>query len=94
MKISLSLPEEVVKAVDRIISQPSSPVRSRSAFVAAAVREFLARNYPEPYLESIRGKIIKPTVLSYLKAMPSERFKTRSPHLRGRRIQTEWVEVE
>ena len=94
MKISLSLPEEVVKAVDRIISQSSSPVRSRSAFVAAAVREFLARNYPEPYLESIRGKIIKPTVLSYFKAMSGERFKTRSPRLRGRRIQTEWVEVE
>jgi len=94
MKISLSLPEEVVKAVDHVISQPSSPVKSRSAFVAAAVREFLARNYPEPYLESIRGKIIKPTVLSYLKAMPSERFKMRSPRLRGRRIQTEWIEIE
>lgn len=93
MKVSLSLPEEIVKAVDHIVNQPDSPVRNRSNLIALAVEEFLVRNYPESYLKSTGRKIVKPTVLSYLRALPSERYKMRSPRLRGRRIHAEWIEI-
>jgi len=93
MKLSISLPEEVVKAIDNVVSQGGSPAKNRSSFIALAIEEFLVQNYPDLFLGSIKGKVVKPTVLSYLAAMPSRRFKMRSPRLRGRRIHAEWIEV-
>ena len=93
MKISISLPEEVVKAIDNVVSQGGTLVKNRSSLIALAIQEFLIRNYPDLNMKSMKGKIIKPTVLSYLRTMPSERFKMRSPRLRGRRIHAEWVEI-
>lgn len=89
MKVSVSLPEEVVKAIDEIVNRRGSLSRNRSSLIAAALEDFLARNYPEDYREPAKGKAVGPTVLSYLEA----RFRMRSPRLRGRAIDTEWIEV-
>ena len=94
MKISISIPEELAKSIDSVINQPNSIITNRSNLVAVAIKEFLTRNFPELYLNSTRAKAIKPTVLSYLKTIPDERFKMRSPKLRGRRIHAEWVEIK
>ncbi|HID91048.1 TPA: ribbon-helix-helix protein, CopG family [Candidatus Bathyarchaeota archaeon] len=91
MKISVSLPEKIAKAIDQIVERADSPARNRSSLIALALRDFLVRNYPEIYLRP--RKAVKPTVLAYLKAMPEERFRMRSPRLHGRRIRTEWVEI-
>lgn len=93
MKISVSLPEEILKAVENVVNQGHPLAKNRSSLIALAIREFLIRSYPDLYLRSVKGKIVKPTVLSYLKAVPSGRFKMRSPRLRGRRLHAEWVEI-
>ena len=93
MKVSVSLPEEVLKAVDHVISQGDPLAKNRSSLIALAIREFLARNYPDLHLKSTKGKIAKPTVLSYLGAVPGGRLKMRSPRLRGRRVHAEWIEI-
>ena len=93
MKVSVSLPEEVVKTIDEIINRRDSPSRNRSSLIAAALEDFLTRNYPEYYIKSIKAKVVKPTVLPYLEALSSARFKMRSPRLRGRRIDTQWIEI-
>ncbi len=93
MKISVSLPEEVLKAVDHITSQGDPLIRNRSSLIALAMKEFLLRNYPDLYMKTMKEKIIKPTVLSYLGTIPGGRFKMRSPRLRGRKVHAEWVEI-
>lgn len=94
MKVSVSLPKEVLEAVDHVVSQVGSPAKNRSSLIALAIEEFLFRNYPDFYLKSMKKKIVKPTVLSYLAAVPSGRFKMRSPRLRGRRVHAEWIEIK
>lgn len=93
MKISVSLPEKTVKAIDNVVNQGDAPLKNRSNLIALAIDEFLIRNYPHLYIKSMKGKVIKPTVLSYLKTMPSRRFKMRSPRLRGRGFHAEWIEI-
>jgi hypothetical protein len=93
MKISVSLPAELLEAVDHIVNQGHSLAKNRSSLIALAITEFLIRNYPDLYMRSVKGKTVKPTVLSYLKTLPSRRFKMRSPRLRGRKLHAEWIEI-
>jgi len=83
-KISVSLPEELLRALDELAREEGVP---RSRIVAEAVKAYLQR----------RGVLLEkpreyPTVLWKLKVTGALRL--RSPRRVGRRVRGEWVVEE